>query len=167
MKRMLSLALGIVLLVLCLSSCEKDPPIGAPYDREITVSSGEERVVPYEHFAYASRRVKGGDSSFALIDGLPVSHILYDGSDTLKDIPVLTKTENVSVEFGENGEWRGIIVYNSQYNMVEIVSDDINSLDVGEWYVAVMIEWTGNYVPSVKAHEKETYAYVFKLIVNS
>jgi hypothetical protein len=107
----------MVLLTLCLSSCEKDPPIGAPYAREIKVTDGTVSVVPYEHFAFGQRRVQSG--GWATVDGLYLDSILKEGSEALKNIPTLTKTENVSVELGENGELRHFDVYDLEYNLIE------------------------------------------------
>lgn len=166
MRRLLALVLCMVLLTLCLSSCEKDPPIGAPYAREIKVTDGTVSVVPYEHFAFGQRRVQSG--GWATVDGLFLDSILKDGSEALKNIPTLTKTENVSVELGENGELRHFDVYDLEYNLIEPsrkTIEDVNALSTGEWYIAVCVTWQGNYVPSAEKHETETYVHIFKLIV--
>ena len=163
----LTVILAALLALLLLCSCggpedkSKEPwePDEAPY---VSISSGDESIVPYFHFAFAQvwEISEDGSGGWTFADGAE-----YNLAEIAEELPAIIYSEDFSVDYNKDSSFNELLIYDEAYEQIYHGSnmDELELLPAGTYYVGVYHIVRGQYIGEAQEWERSGNIGLFRM----
>jgi len=187
MKRLISILLVSVLMILCVGCGDVDgevygvdepndpadtttalgedktePDVSDPKNNFlVTIRSNGVEFAPHEHFVWSQKRDEHG---WLCSDGFSISG---NFSAYKNEIPKLTYSDAAEIIYGDNVSLMRLSVYDSSSEIIKGIDDEkaLQSLEKGEYFLELYLKKQGKYYEDDQKYDTWGYECIYYLIV--
>lgn len=167
MKRFITIVIGILMIFL-VGCTKEDAHQKENIPNQVVINSGEEQIVLYEQYLWGS--------SYSRIskDMISADYIRFFEQPNLDEVctelPKIVLSEDLQLEKTEDGELRGITIYDKALNEIDFVealnADVFEEYQPGLYYVEVSVYYQGKYIKKLDSYEGRGVNYYGKIVVS-